>query len=265
MRRFRQDNIKGIKEAKIDRLKELRKQGKSPAESLADYRAGVEATKARLSDIKETQKNTIASRSGLGSFGNMVAAEKDINSPFYKPARAVGGTVSKIGAGIESLGNSKIGGALGSGKFTVGSWLGSAALDTGANALKENGYGTAGAIASTASGALAGASTGAMLGSLFGPGGAAVGAIGGALIGGISTAFSEYQKSESADGLADADADAVGESNRYQSQSLDEQRAMARELRQLREDIGYGNAISARHVSVQETGNRQLSNLQFAQ
>ena len=38
---------------------------------------------------------------------------------------------------------------------------------------------------------------------------------------------------------------------------------MARELRQLREDIGYGNSISARHVSVQETGNRQLSNLQY--
>jgi hypothetical protein len=102
-----------------------------------------------------------------------------------------------------------------------------------------------------------------MLGALFGPGGAAVGAIGGALIGGISTAFSEYQKSESADGLADADADAVSESNRYQSQSLEQQQAMARELRQLREDIGYGNSISARHVSVQETGNRQLSNLQY--
>ena len=47
-----------------------------------------------------------------------------------------------------------------------------------------------------------------MLGRLFGPGGAAVGAIGGSLIGGISTAFSVCQKSESADGLADADADA---------------------------------------------------------
>jgi phage tail tape-measure protein len=141
--------------------------------------------------------------------------------------------------------------------------LGSAVLDSGANALKENGYETAGAVASTASGALSGASTGAMLGSLFGPGGAAVGAIGGALVGGLTTAWSEYQKSESADALADADANAVNESNRYQSQSLDEQRAMARELRQLREDIGYGNAISARHVSVQETGNRQLANMQY--
>jgi hypothetical protein len=102
-----------------------------------------------------------------------------------------------------------------------------------------------------------------MLGSLFGPGGAAVGAIGGALVGGLTTAWSEYQKSESADELASADAEAVNESNKYQSQSLDEQRAMARELRQMREDIGYGNAISARQVSVQETGNRQLSNLQL--
>ena len=263
------------------RIEELRKQGKTPAQiqKSLNLQKAMDAAEAKYA--AEEAKRT-------AGFGGLVAAEKaagakDVGKAAslaasdaalkqttqYKVGNAVGGVYGKasraLGTGIETLGNSKIGGALGSGKFTVGSWLGSAALDSGANALKENGYGTAGAIASTASGALAGASTGAMLGSLFGPGGAAVGAIGGALIGGISTAFSEYQKSESADGLADADADAVSESNRYQSQSLDEQKAMARELRQLREDIGYGNAISARHVSVQETGNRQLSNLQFAQ
>jgi hypothetical protein len=258
-----------LKQDKSDRLKELRKEGLSPQGALEKYKMETSAFKDQhykaLKEIKDTQKNVIASQSGLGSFGNMTAAEKDIKSPYYSASRSLGGMANKVGTGIEALGNSKIGGALGSGKFTVGSWLGSAVLDSGANALKENGYGTAGAVASTASGALAGASTGAMLGSLFGPGGAAVGAIGGALIGGISTAFSEYQKSESADALADADADAVNQSNQYQSQSLDQQKAMARELRQLREDIGLGNSISARHVSVQETGNRQMANMQYAQ
>ena len=256
-----------LKQDKADRLKELRKEGLSPQGALEKYKMETSAFKDQhykaLKDIKDAQKSAIASQSGLGSFGNMVAAEKDIKSPFYSASRKLGGMAGKVGSGIESFGNSKTGSALGSGKFTVGSWLGSAALDSGANALKENGYGTAGALASTASGALAGASTGAMLGSLFGPGGAAVGAIGGALIGGISTAFSEYQKSETADGLADADAAAVDQSNQYQSQSLDQQKAMARELRQLREDMGYGNAIASRQVAVTETGNRQLSNLQY--
>jgi uncharacterized membrane protein len=184
-------------------------------------------------------------------------------STSYKLSNKLGGLYGTANNAVGKLSESKIGGALSSGKFTVGSWLGSAVLDSGANALKENGYGTAGALASTASGALSGASTGAMLGSLFGPGGAAVGAIGGALIGGISTAFSEYQKSESADSLANADSEAVDQSNRYQSQSLEQERAMVSELRQLREDMGYGNSIAARQVSVAETGNRQLANLQY--
>jgi len=235
----------------------------SKIEGNAARRRAEAINKAR--DLEELKKSNpgMTSAEALGSINAQEAATKQSTS--YKVGNKLGGLYSSASNAVGKFGESKIGGALGSGKFTVGSWLGSAVLDSGANALKENGYGTAGAIASTASGALSGASTGAMLGSLFGPGGAAVGAIGGALIGGISTAFSEYQKSESADGLADADADAVNESNRYQSQSLDEQKAMARELRQLREDIGYGNAISARHVSVQETGNRQMANMQYAQ
>jgi hypothetical protein len=232
---------------------------------------------SRTAELKNTNPN-ISSADALKTLRSQDAAKaaseaaKDAaekQSKQYKVGNTVGGIYGKasrsLSSGIETLGNSKIGGALGSGKFTVGSWLGSAALDSGANALKENGYGLAGGAVSTASGALAGASTGAMLGSLFGPGGAAVGAIGGALIGGISTAFSEYQKSETADGLADADAAAVDQSNQYQSQSLDQQKAMARELRQLREDMGYGNAIASRQIAVTETGNRQISNLQYAQ
>ena len=255
-----------VKQDKLDRLQELRKSGMSNTAALEQWKMETslkDGYHGKLKEIKDAQKSAIESKSGLGSFGNMVSAEKDIKSPYYKPARAVGSAVNKIGTGIEALGNSKIGGALSSGKFTMGSWLGSAVLDSGANALKENGYGVAGGAVSTASGALSGASTGAMLGSLFGPGGAAVGAIGGALIGGISTAFSEYQKSESADDLAGADAAAVDQSNSYQSASLEQQKAMTRELRQMREDMGYGNAIAARQVSVSETGNRQLANMQY--
>lgn len=188
---------------------------------------------------------------------------REFGQPGYNLGYKLGGLYGSASNAVGRLGESKLGGALSSGKFTMGSWLGGAVLDSGANALKESGHETLGAVASTASGTLSGASTGAMLGSLFGPGGAAVGAIGGAIVGGLTTAWSEYQKSESADDLASADANAVSESNKYQSQSLDEQRAMVREMRQMREDIGYGNAISARQVSVQETGNRQLANLQY--
>lgn len=188
---------------------------------------------------------------------------REFGQPGYNAGYKLGGLYGKASNAIGKLGEGKVGQIASSGKFTMGSWLGSAVLDSGANALKENGYETAGAVASTASGALSGASTGAMLGSLFGPGGAAVGAIGGALVGGLTTAWSEYQKSESADELASADAAAVDQSNSYQSASLDQQRVMARELRQLREDMGYGNAIAARQVSVAETGNRQLANMQY--
>jgi hypothetical protein len=188
---------------------------------------------------------------------------RTFGEPGYNLGYKLGGLYGSASNAVGRLGESKVGQIASSGKFSMGSWLGSAVLDSGANALKESGYETAGAVASTASGALSGASTGAMLGSLFGPGGAAVGAIGGALVGGLTTAWSEYQKSESADELASADAAATEQSNQYQSASLDQQKAMARELRQLREDIGYGNAISARQVSVTETGNRQLANLQY--
>jgi len=251
------------KTGRIDTSKIEGNTARRRAEEINKARDRADETRRKIEQAAELKKANpgMSSAEALGSINAQEAALKQTAT--YKAGNKLGGLYSSASNAVGKFGESKIGGALGSGKFTVGSWLGSAVLDSGANALKENGYETAGAVASTASGALSGASTGAMLGSLFGPGGAAVGAIGGALIGGISTAFSEYQKSESANGLADADADAVNESNRYQSQSLDEQKAMARELRQLREDIGYGNAISARQVSVQETGNRQLSNLQY--
>ena len=244
---------------------------KRRAEELNAAKDLAEEKAKKLQDAKEKWSDRVAelkksnpgmtSAEALKTMNTQDAALKQTTG--YKVGNTLGGLYGTASNAVGKLGESKIGGALSSGKFSIGSWLGSAVLDSGANALKENGHETAGAVASTASGALSGASTGAMLGSLFGPGGAAVGAIGGALVGGLTTAWSEYQKSESADALADADANAVNESNRYQSQSLDEQKAMARELRQLREDIGYGNSISARQVSVQETGNRQLANMQY--
>lgn len=245
-------------------IEELRKQGKTPAEiqkSLNLQKAlDVATAKYEASEAKRT-----------AGFGGLVAAEKSIGAKsipqgggaMYGLGHKLGGLYGSASNAIGKLGESKLGSALSSGKFTAGSFLGSAVLDSGANALKENGYGTAGAVASTASGALAGASTGAMLGSLFGPGGAAVGAIGGALVGGLTTAFSEYQKSESAAGLAEADSAAVDQSNRYQSQSLEQERAMVGELKRLNDNMGYGNSISARGVAVAETGNRQLANMQY--
>ena len=172
----------------------------------------------------------------------------------------------KFGKLMGSLNNSRPAGFAGKIGGNPLSWLAAAGLGYGADKLKEAGNPMyAGSAMSVGAGTLSGAATGAALGSIIPGLGTAAGAIIGGALGAVTSAISEWDASASADGLADADADAVSESNRYQSQSLDEQKAMARELRQLREDIGYGNAISARHVSVQETGNRQLSNLQLTQ
>lgn len=264
---------------KRSRLEEMRSRGLSPKEINDQLR------KEKREELRS--KATISSEKQKEGFGKLTAAERSLgsatpNSPYaaanskalaedlalkqsasYKIGNKLGGLYGSASSAVGKLSESKLGSVLSSGKFTVGSFLGSAVLDTGANALKEKGYDTAGAMASTASGALSGASTGAMLGSLFGPGGAAVGAIGGALVGGLTTAFSEYQKSESAAGLAEADSEAVDQSNRYQSQSLEQERAMVSELRRLNENMGYGNSISARGVAVAETGNRQLANMQY--
>jgi hypothetical protein len=186
----------------------------------------------------------------------------------YKVGNTVGGVYGKasraLGTGIEALGNSKIGGMAGKIGGNPLSWLASAALGAGANTLKEAGNPMyAGSAMNVSAGALSGAATGAMIGSIIpGLGTAAGGLIGGAL-GAVTTAISEWKESESADGLADADAAAVDQSNQYQSQSLDQQKAMARELRQLREDMGYGNAIASRQIAVTETGNRQMANMQY--
>jgi uncharacterized protein (DUF697 family) len=181
------------------------------------------------------------------------------NGPTASPT--MGG---KFGNLMGSLNNSKPAGFAGKIGGNPLSWLASAGLGYGADKLKEAGNPMyAGSAMSVGASTLSGAATGAMIGSVIPGLGTAAGAIIGGALGAVTSAITEWKSSESADGLADADADAVSESNRYQSQSLDEQKAMARELRQLREDIGYGNSISARHVSVQETGNRQLSNLQY--
>lgn len=170
----------------------------------------------------------------------------------------------RFGNLMGSLGNSKLGGFAGKVGSSPLSWLGAAGLGYGADKLKEAGNPMyAGSAMNVGAGALTGASTGAMIGSIIpGLGTAAGGLIGGA-IGALTTAFTEWQESESADELAGADAAAVDQSNQYQSASLEQQKAMARELRQLREDMGYGNAIAARQVSVTETGNRQLANMQY--
>jgi hypothetical protein len=258
----------GSTQTKRSRIEEMRSKGMTPKEIQDQF------LREKREELRST---TTSSEKQADGFRRLTIAEQAAgasnvpNSPnsaltsskSYGLGYKLGGLYGTASNAVGKLGESKVGQIASSGKFTMGSWLGGAVLDSGANSLKENGYGVAGGAVSTASGALSGASTGAMLGSLFGPGGAAVGAIGGALIGGISTAFSEYQKSESADDLAGADAAAVDQSNSYQSASLEQQKAMTRELRQMREDMGYGNAIAARQVSVSETGNRQLANMQY--
>ena len=263
-----------VKQDKLDRLQELRKSGMSNTAALEQWKMETslkDGYHGRLKEIKDAQRSAIESKSGLGSFGNMVASEKSLaqdaalkQTTGYKIGNKLGGIYGTASNAIGKLGESKVGGFLSSGKFSIGSWLGGAVLDAGADKLKESGHETAGGIASTASGALSGASTGAMLGGLFGPGGAAAGAIAGAVLGGVTTAWSEFKKSESAEDLKTSDADALDQSTKYQNQVLDEQRAATRELQQLREEMGYGNALSARQISVQETGNRQLSNMQYA-
>lgn len=179
-----------------------------------------------------------------------------------KSTGKISGSLSNPAAGSR-LGKLAAFGANNLTKLSVGGLVGGMAVDYAGDKLKENGFEDTGKSLKTAGGMASGAMTGAMLGAFFGPGGAVVGAIGGAVFGGISTAMEEWGDSEKADGIASADAEAVDQSNRNQSASLEQQQAMVREFRQLREDIGYGNSIAARQVSVAETGNRQLSNMQL--
>jgi phage tail tape-measure protein len=169
----------------------------------------------------------------------------------------------KFGKLMGTLGNSKIGGMVGKVGANPLSWLGSATLSYGSDKLKENGYNAAGSVASVGAGALSGASTGALIGSVIPGLGTAAGAIIGGALGAVTSAITEWNSSESAAGLAEADSEAVDQSNRYQSQSLEQERAMVSELRRLNENMGYNTAINARGVAVAETGNRQLANMQY--
>ena len=170
----------------------------------------------------------------------------------------------KFGKLMGSLNNSRPAGFAGKIGGNPLSWLAAAGLGYGADKLKEAGNPMyAGSAMSVGAGTLSGAATGAALGSIIPGLGTAAGAIIGGALGAVTSAISEWDASASADGLADTDAAAVDQSNQYQSQSLDQQKAMARELRQLREDMGYGNAIASRQIAVTETGNRQMANMQY--
>lgn len=170
----------------------------------------------------------------------------------------------KFGKLMGSLGNSKIGGMVGKVGANPLSWLGASTLSYGADALKENGYGAAGSVASVGSGMLSGASTGAMIGSVIPGLGTAAGAIIGGALGAVTSAISEWNSSDSAGGLSETDVAAVDQTNKYQTDSINQSKALISEVRGLREEMGYGNSISARGVAVAETGNRQLSNLQYS-
>lgn len=194
--------------------------------------------------------STLLTAGSLADWKNGPTASSTLGGKFGKLMGGIGG--SKIAGFAGKIGGSPLG------------WLGSATLGYGADKLKEAGNPMyAGSAMNVGAGALSGASTGALIGSVIPGLGTAAGAIIGGALGAVTTAISEWQESESADDLASADAAAVDQSNQYQSQSLEQQKVMARELRQLREDMGYGNAIAARQVSVSETGNRQIANLQY--
>ena len=242
---------------KAQKLAELKKAnpGMTSAEAL-------NSMNARDAAYKETTRYKIGNKLGslydsasnaVGKIGESKTVQK-LGSLYGSASNAVG-----------KLGESKIGSALGSGKFTIGSWLGSAALDSGANALKENGYETAGAVTSTASGALAGASTGAMIGSLFGPGGTAIGAIGGALVGGISTAFSEYEKSEPADVITGTAGEAADQNNRYQKEQTAELKEIKKAIYSQNSGVDATATYSARQTALLGDSVRLQRNSQFMQ
>lgn len=195
---------------------------------------------------------TLAS-SGMGGRGNSTGPTKlDIPTGQRKAAGAAAVVQnSKVGGLVEKIGSNPL------------SYLGAAGLSYGADAAKSAGYEKTGAALGIGSGALGGASVGAMIGSFVPILGTAAGAIIGGALGAVTSAISEWNSSSSAEGIASADAEAVDQNNRYQTVSLEQQQTMVREFRQMREELGYGNSIAARQISVTETGNRQLSNMQL--
>lgn len=173
--------------------------------------------------------------SGIGSFpGGPVG---------YEPTKQPMSRAGKIGVGAAAIGG--------------------LALPYAADYSKSSGYETVGAGLNVASSALTGAATGAMLGSVVPIIGTTAGAIGGAVIGALSTGFSEWSKSESSSGLAETDAAAVDQSNRFQEETLKQNRQLLSKVDTLTETVGYGNNIGARQIAVTETGNRQIAGLQL--
>lgn len=238
---------------KTQRLKELRAQGMSPKEALAAYNSESRfAQQARVQELKKAQEATIASQSGLGSFGAMAAREKQI-----KDAGTIKGKLGSIGDKLTSPKAIGIGLATGVG------------LDLVSGLAKESGHETLGKGLDVASSAVAMGGTGAMIGSMIAPGvGTAVGAALGGLVGGLTSLWKNFLSEESssiAKTLADQQLSAAEKAEKESRDSYEATRRTIEELRALREEASYGNQINARGVSYAASSERKLSDLRFTQ
>ena len=126
--------------------------------------------------------------------------------------------------------------------------------------------GTVGATAGAAAGAAiaGGVAVGTMgLGSVVAPAIiTGMSLLGGFLGNVVGNTIGDWMSEDSSD-LGDTQASANESNTRYNTASLEAQHAQTRELRQLNENLGYNTAVNIRGVSVAETGNRQMANMQY--
>lgn len=137
------------------------------------------------------------------------------------------------------------------------------ALPYAADYAKSTGNDNLASAANIAGSALTWGATGASLGSAIPVIGTVVGGIIGAVGGAVATGFSEWSKSESADGLSNTAGDAVDQNNRYQEQNLSELRTMNRNILAQNSGIDATATYNARQTALLGDSVRLQRNSQF--
>jgi len=225
---------------------------KTNANTFVEATAKIKFAVDQLRNLTGTARNPVNyKQGGPGGFTGPTTIEK---------------ATGRMGTGFDRAGVAGgIGGMMGGGLGMMGGEYTTEKLGQEKNAGGAIG-GTVGATAGAAAGAaIAGGATVATMGlaSVVAPAiitGMAM--MGGFLGNVVGNTIGDWMSEDSSD-LGDTQASANESNTRYNTASLEAQHAQTRELRQLNENLGYNTAVNIRGVSVAETGNRQMANMQY--
>ena len=225
---------------------------KTNAKTFVEATAKIKFAVDQLRNLTGTARNPVNyKQGGTGGFTGPTTIEK---------------ATGRMGTGIARAGVAGgIGGMFGGGIGIMGGEYATEKMGQEKNSGGAIG-GTVGATAGAAAGAAiaGGVAVGTMgLGSVVAPAIiTGMSLLGGFLGNVVGNTIGDWMSEDSSD-LGDTQASANEANTRYNTASLEAQHAQTRELRQLNENLGYNTAVNIRGVSVAETGNRQMANMQY--